>query len=376
MKRNLIFFFIFLIYLLGVDSFQPNEEIKVIYLEAPLFYSKYGALLANISAFHSGLGFISETTDEQYTIDFVAYPGVLESVLPKGVIFDTIMWDTGGKVQVKDYINGSNYWVQSQEIMTIDGDIFETFVCWANNYNKTYTWYQLFDVIDSLTNETEISSRICNDFVWEGVNALYNLGGNYINETDIISNRDFITIYSIGPPNLIQDGGNNKEVIDFYSAMLNISHISNQTVAGLVDELDTLFNGHYYLYYNDMYYNITLASSPVSFTYDEAAFASGERSKDNIQLIGNCYNIPHNLTPSNKKLGGGWVFLIVLICFSTTYFIGGALINRFYNQKSGLDIIPNRDSWSKLGGLISDGASFIKNKIIGSTYSATYNSIA
>ncbi|KAM9971242.1 hypothetical protein ACTFIW_011218 [Dictyostelium discoideum] len=369
--NKIIIFILFLISILqSVRGFTDTDEIVVLYLEAPLFFSKFGTLLANVNAFHSGLGFYSLNSNETYQVDFVAVPGVLESILPNKIENGEIIWNTSGKVQFSDSIDNTGYWSSEKQIMTIDNEIFETFLCWAQNYNESLSYYQLFDVLNRDTNELLVKSVVCNDFVWAGFNALYNLGGKYINDS-IIASRDIVTLYTRESIEYVQDGSTNIEVISFYEAMLNISIPKNQTINGLIQELDELFKGNFYLYVNGDYYNVTLDSSPFSFAYSESPLPIGERDLSNITLLESCHfqhSSDNDIILNNKNgIGGGWIFIIILLSFTTVYLVGGVLINKFKNEKSGLDLIPNKDSWSSLGGLISDGFGFIKSKATGST---------
>ncbi|KAN0039780.1 hypothetical protein ACTA71_007016 [Dictyostelium dimigraforme] len=368
--NKIIIFILFLIPILQfVNGFSDNDDIVVLYLEAPLFFQKFGTLLADINAFHSGLGFYSLNSNETFQVDFVAVPGVLESILPNRIENGEIIWNTSGKVQFSDTIDNSGYWSSMKEIMIINNQIFETFLCWAQNYNETLSYYQLFDVLNRDTDELLVKSVVCNDFVWAGFNSLYNLGGNYINQS-IVASRDIVTLYTRQSIEYVQDGSTNPEIIAFYEAMLKISLPSNQTINSLIQEISELFKGNFYLYVNGDYYNVTLDSSPFSFAYSETPLPKGERDLSNITLLEACY---HDQSSSNdikngkNGIGGGWIFIIILVSFTTVYMVGGILINKFKNNKSGLDLIPNKDSWSGLGNLISDGIGFIKSKATGST---------
>ncbi|KAK5574654.1 hypothetical protein RB653_009907 [Dictyostelium firmibasis] len=381
--NKILLFVLFLITLLqSVNGFTDNDEIVVLYLEAPLFFSKFGTLLANVNAFHSGLGFYSLNSDETYQVDFVAVPGVLESILPNRIENGEIIWNTMGKVQFNDTIDKSGYWSSEKKIMTINNEIFETFLCWAQNYNESLSYYELFDVLNRDTKELEVKSVVCNDFVWAGFNALYNLGGTYINES-VIASRDVVTLYTRQHIEYIEDGSTNAEVVQFYRAMLNVSITKNQTINGLINELDQLFQGNFYLYVNGDYYNVTLDKTPFTFNYSVTPLPKGERDLSNVTFLEGCYHSPNNENSSGNNnnigkhfIGGGWVFIIILVSFVTVYMVGGVLINKFKNDKSGLDLIPNKDSWSNLGGLISDGFGFVKSKITGSTSGGSgYSSI-
>jgi len=62
------------------------------------------------------------------------------------------------------------------------------------------------------------------------------------------------------------------------------------------------------------------------------------------------------------KMDGGWIFIIILVCGFSVYFIVGIIIKIAKFQASGSEIIPNRDFWCGLPGLVKDGIMFIVNK--------------
>ena len=53
-----------------------------------------------------------------------------------------------------------------------------------------------------------------------------------------------------------------------------------------------------------------------------------------------------------------------MICGSVLYFVGGALFNRFWRGHTGYELIPNKDFWVMLPGLVKDGNVFAFKKCI------------
>lgn len=43
--------------------------------------------------------------------------------------------------------------------------------------------------------------------------------------------------------------------------------------------------------------------------------------------------------------------------------MGGVLLNRFYRQQTGWDMIPNREFWLSLPGLVWDGNKYTFEKL-------------
>ena len=64
-------------------------------------------------------------------------------------------------------------------------------------------------------------------------------------------------------------------------------------------------------------------------------------------------------------LSGGAIFLIVVFSALLSYFIIGALINKFWLKKDGLQIIPQANFWFSLPGLFIAGIKFVLGKLTG-----------
>jgi len=59
--------------------------------------------------------------------------------------------------------------------------------------------------------------------------------------------------------------------------------------------------------------------------------------------------------PSSGGIGWGWWFIIILLIVSTVYIIAGMGYRYRWQEARGLEMIPNRDFWSVLPGLVKDG---------------------
>jgi len=69
--------------------------------------------------------------------------------------------------------------------------------------------------------------------------------------------------------------------------------------------------------------------------------------------------------PKGKKLSGGSVILIIVLCFGIVYLAGGLVVNKLVRHQEGLEIIPNYVFWISIPGLVKDGVMLIVNKIRG-----------
>jgi len=66
-----------------------------------------------------------------------------------------------------------------------------------------------------------------------------------------------------------------------------------------------------------------------------------------------------------EGLSGGAIILIVLLVCVVVYLVGGVLVNRYVRHKEGPDLLPNREFWIMLPGLVKDGCYFTYTKIRG-----------
>jgi len=75
-------------------------------------------------------------------------------------------------------------------------------------------------------------------------------------------------------------------------------------------------------------------------------------------------NNPPPSGSSKQGLSGGSIFLILFFVGLFVYFVAGALVLKYKFMKEGLDIIPNRDLWASIPGLVKDGCLFTYAAII------------
>jgi len=57
-------------------------------------------------------------------------------------------------------------------------------------------------------------------------------------------------------------------------------------------------------------------------------------------------------------LSWGWILIIIFCCLIVVYLVGGVLVNRFWRQQFGWDMIPQREFWMSIPGLVWDGMKF------------------
>ena len=80
-----------------------------------------------------------------------------------------------------------------------------------------------------------------------------------------------------------------------------------------------------------------------------------------------------NGTGGDGGMGGGWIFIIILISVAAAYVIGGIVFLKFVRKHEGAEIVPNREFWLAIPGLVRDGCVWtfgtIKAKVTGQSYS-------
>ncbi|EFA79252.1 hypothetical protein PPL_07670 [Heterostelium album PN500] len=347
-----------------VGAFDYDEDIEVYYVEAPLLKAMFGDLLENFKAFHSGVYFYATESKESFTLDYVASPSILGAVFPQvNETTQDIIWMSNGIVQFNTDFNQS-YWSSGQQyIMTVNGETFAKYLCWAELYNQTNPFYNLFEVRDNVTLELYLSSSICNDFVWATFEALYNLGGEIPEATTTPPSRDFITLYVTKEPYAItdpEDPATWDQLMSFYEKM---QLQPNETAIQFVSSLVQAFSGNFYYYRSQVYYNLSLtAREPL--TYSPAALPSGPREPSVVKFAQGC-KLPPPLKTHNG-IGGGWIFIIVLFSCSTVYIAGGLIYNvQVKGEPLSANALPNYNAWMSLSGYVKDGGLFIVSKVRG-----------
>jgi len=64
----------------------------------------------------------------------------------------------------------------------------------------------------------------------------------------------------------------------------------------------------------------------------------------------------------SEGIGGGTIFIIVLICLAAVYLVAGVAFNHFAKHNAGLELIPNLSFWADLPSLVKDGCLYIWSK--------------
>ncbi|KAK5580198.1 hypothetical protein RB653_000211 [Dictyostelium firmibasis] len=82
-----------------------------------------------------------------------------------------------------------------------------------------------------------------------------------------------------------------------------------------------------------------------------------------------------NIPCKSTFIGGGWIFIIVILSVAVLYIIVGSIINWKVRHQHGSQIFPNIEFWKNFGCLIKDGVFFIKGKITRTPHTPGYEQI-
>jgi len=74
---------------------------------------------------------------------------------------------------------------------------------------------------------------------------------------------------------------------------------------------------------------------------------------------------PPQSAPGGRAVSGGTIFSVVVCVLPVAYLISGMLWNRYQNEASGLDMLPNREFWGDFFTLVGEGFVMVWAKIRG-----------
>ncbi|EAL67558.1 hypothetical protein DDB_G0279757 [Dictyostelium discoideum AX4] len=283
------------------NSIRDQDVYELYYVQAPLLYATYGNLLEKINAYHSGIVLYNKNNGPNITIDYYAIPSFEATLFPKSIIKDSqgnynITWDTHGLIEVTNYIN-ETYWNKRQLIMyDLSGIQIKQYLSWAPIYNKTHTFYNLFNIESdlSISNSSKIykNSSTCDDFVWASFDVLYKLGGTIASVQSDPQRDDIKLFISSGEPKIVDynDSIKRNQIASFFNELKDFANLGkNKTALEIFNELITFFNGYFYCYIDGEYYEMKLSKqNPISFTYLPSPIPIGKRNFNEIKKLGFC----------------------------------------------------------------------------------------
>ncbi|KAK5582024.1 hypothetical protein RB653_003606 [Dictyostelium firmibasis] len=362
-------------------------------------YAIYGNLFEKINAYHSGVALYNLNGGPNISLDYFAGPTLVNALIPENITKDSqgnydLTWDTYGLVEVTNYIN-ETYWSKRELVMYgFTGLQVKQFLSWVPVYNQTHPIYNLFSIASDGTsskvnnffktilnnnlvsssssssssdidgsNENQIiyqNSSTCDDFVWASFNAIYQLGGTLVG---MQSNppKDQITLLTTGEPTIVDynNATQRDQLASFYIHLMDLANHKNESALQIFEELIGLFNGTFYCYINEVYYEMYLSkSTPISFTYQPTPMPSGQRDSNSIKTLDNCYSKSSNPEKSflDRFSKVQLIFIFIAIGLGTViilYLSIGLIVNKA-RGKSGTNLIPNKKLWISIVSKFTD----------------------
>lgn len=267
-----------------VPHAEPDDEIRVMYLEAPLFKVHLGDVLEKVNLFHVGLGFENLRSGENWTVDYIATVSVLESVFPleMGDSGTDMTWLDGGHVVIAEGID-EEYWTRYTDVYSISGDAFNRFICWTPTYNATLPHYLLFSIyndkvpVDDQVKDPIKSGNTCIEFCWVAMQVMHNLGGVKTREADTLK-RDLMYLVIGEKPELVNPRKQKdvEELRKFYDNWLWIRNIKDISWEEALNKTISMFKGQWHYHFRDehqnhAYYRMQLVKPYFGISYRDVA---------------------------------------------------------------------------------------------------------
>eukprot|EP00294_Goniomonas_avonlea_P016712 CAMPEP_0114563792 /NCGR_PEP_ID=MMETSP0114-20121206/13323_1 /TAXON_ID=31324 /ORGANISM="Goniomonas sp, Strain m" /LENGTH=314 /DNA_ID=CAMNT_0001749711 /DNA_START=6 /DNA_END=946 /DNA_ORIENTATION=- len=254
-----------------VPSFEPNHEIGVYYLEAPLFKSKFGDLGLLVELFHVGVGLVDHTDGKEYVVEYIAEDGVIEAIFPtieNGT--SKLDWehDRGGWC-VLDVID-KVYWDKGITLLgTINGTVATDLGTWMTQDNSTFWQYQLWEVRQGRHGKVLIDASTCIEATWRAFTRLNEMGLQYNSSQVVRANTISILASSITKED-ITDPVILQKAVKFYTDATEFKHekplkvIEQLLMMFLLDVKFVYVKGDYYSFKGEFpYFRVAYERHPL-----------------------------------------------------------------------------------------------------------------
>ena len=122
----------------------------------------------------------NRTTGINYTVEYDAMSEVPNATFPFIMTYpngsEYLKWYNGGGICVSQGVNDTYYNHKRTFVSVINGTIFNQFINWLPQDNKTYNHYEtwcVFNKWNGADSRAFINSSTCVDFNWRGFYKLY-----------------------------------------------------------------------------------------------------------------------------------------------------------------------------------------------------------
>ncbi|CAF1154591.1 unnamed protein product [Didymodactylos carnosus] len=245
---------------------QPSDTIEIFALKKPVWSFKFGDLMAKFKIMHDALGFRSQLTGKNWTMEWYELDQLFNCTFPHVLPNDTFIWCNQGALCVYEGIvdsmwNGSSDLSMLKKIGETSGVFYETWSIWSDPGTAATLYFDSYD---------------CASFVIRSLNTLSQYGVQFY--SDVRLNYTRLNIYSqepelIGTYDYIIQHTNSSlknDFIKFYRDFDSKKPTTEDWLKSLLQIYESFFiQKRFYFYYNDVYWYLRLKATPLEVTFDE-----------------------------------------------------------------------------------------------------------
>ncbi|CAF1452726.1 unnamed protein product [Rotaria sordida] len=266
---------------------DDDDIIEIFALKKPVWSFKFGDLMAKFKVMHDALGFRSQKTGLNWTMEWYELDQLFNCTFPHVLRDDSFIWCNQGALCVYEGIvdslwNGTSDLSMLKKVGQTSGKNYNAWASWAVNDNNTGVYYETWSVYsDNGPNATiYFDSYDCASFVIRGLNQLYRYGAEIL--PNIHLNYTRINLYAYEPQllgtynQIIQNKTLHKDFINFYREFDSKKPTTEDWIKSLLEIYETFFiSRRFYLYFNNVYWYMRLKeTTPLKITFYEIPIGS------------------------------------------------------------------------------------------------------
>jgi len=263
----------------SMPLFDEDDVIEVFALKKPVWSFKYGPLLGYFNIMHDGVGFRSQKTGFNYTMEWYELDQLFNCTFPHTRENNIFTWCNQGALCVYDGIV-DHVWTDYgfiKKVSEVPGPLFNKFAQWSLDDNNTRIFYETWTVYsshDALDKNTVMyfDSFDCASWVLRAFDSLYTFGARFDPEAKLNYTR--LNLYSyepilIGTYSDIFNSKNETLIDDVVKFYKDFQKPNKEFLPQFLD-IFTYFTvlKRFYFYYNEKYWLLNLKSPYVNISYD------------------------------------------------------------------------------------------------------------
>ncbi|UJR14006.1 hypothetical protein I4U23_001006 [Adineta vaga] len=266
---------------------DDNDTIEIFALKKPVWSFKFGDLMAKFKIMHDALGFRSQKTGRNWTMEWYELDQLFNCTFPHVLQNDTFIWCDQGALCVYDGIvdsmwNGSSDLSMLKKVGQIYGKDYNSWATWAVSDNNTGVYYETWTAYSDPGSDSTMyfDSYDCASFVIRGLNHLHYYGAQIL--PDVHLNYTRLNIYTHEPEllgtydQIVQNRTLHDDFISFYREFDSKKPKTEDWIKAMVQIYETFYlTRRFYFYYNNVYWYMKLKeSTPLKVTFDEVPITS------------------------------------------------------------------------------------------------------